>query len=120
MDQVKVILKLLQKYHFWLLCVAAMIASLVGWSMARKSLSAAYDTQKSAINGKFKAMEGLRALESHPNGTWKTGMDEMTPQEKKTVVSTWQKIYDEQKPLLVWPAFMKFPNNQAPDGELST
>jgi hypothetical protein len=103
MDQLKVILKQLQKHHFWLLCLTAMITSLVGWTMARKSLSAAYDQQKSAINAKFSSLEGLKNLPDHPNSSWKQGISDLTEQEKKTVGSTWEKIYNEQKQLLKWP-----------------
>src|SRR3954463_12736435 len=113
MDQLKVILKLVQKHHFWLLCVVVMITSLVGWWMARKALSAAYDQKKTAILGKFNAMDGLARAESHPNANWKQGIDALTEQERKTVNSTWEKIYNEQKQLLQWPddlgeKFLKF------------
>ncbi len=122
MDQLKVILKQLQKHHFWLLCVAAMITSLVGWSMARKSLSAVYEQQKSAINAKFSSLKGLRDLPDHPNSSWKQGIAELTEQEKKTVGSTWEKIYNEQTQLLKWPPelgekFLEFVNASPPDAE---
>lgn len=123
MDKVKVILKQLQKYHFWLLCLAAMVTALVGWTMARKSLSAAYEQNKGTIVAKFKSLEGLKAVEDHPNGSWKQGIDELTGQEKKTVGATHETIYNEQNKLLKWPAglgekFLEFVTNNPPDAEI--
>jgi hypothetical protein len=122
MDQVKVILKQLQKHHFWLFCVTVIITSIVGWWMARKSLSATYDQKRQAIVGKFSTMENLRGAESHPNASWKLGIDELTEKEKKTVGSTWEKIYNEQKQLLEWPKelgekFLKFVDQSPPDAQ---
>ena len=82
MDQVKVILKILQKHHFWLLCVVTMIAGVTGWFMARKSLSADFEKNKGSILGKFTALQGILSTENHPNGTWTTGIGELTKKEK--------------------------------------
>ncbi len=122
MDQVKVILKQLQKHHFWLFCATVIITSIVGWWMARKSLSATYDQKRQAIVGKFSTMENLRGAESHPNASWKQGIDELTEKEKRTVGSTWEKIYNEQKQLLEWPKelgekFLKFVDQSPPDAQ---
>jgi hypothetical protein len=104
MDQLKVILKHVQKHHFWLLCVGAIVAAMVGWMMARKSLSADYDRKKGNIVAKFDRLNGLMGIENHPNSTWKEKVDELTVAETKTVTSAWQTVYIEQQKLLAWPA----------------
>ena len=90
MDQVKVFLKFLQKYHFWLLCIVTMIAGVTGWFMARKSLSADFEKNKGSILGKFTALQGILSTENHPNGTWTTGIGELTKKEKEIVRGAWE------------------------------
>lgn len=85
MDQVKVYLKVLQKHHFWLLCVVTMIAGVTGWFMARKSLSADFEKNKGSVLGKFKSLQDILATENHPNATWTTGVGELTKKEKEIV-----------------------------------
>lgn len=123
MDQVKVYLKVLQKHHFWLLCVVTMIAGVTGWFMARKSLSADFEKNKGSILGKFTALQGILSTENHPNGTWTTGIGELTKKEKEIVRSAWDTVYNEQKKHLEWPPelgeqFLEFIKSSPPDAEI--
>src|SRR4051812_46084567 len=104
MDQVKAILGQLQKHHFWLLSAIAMIAGLVGWFMATRSLSAAYEQNKSTVNGKFTSLQGiLTSPEKPPNSTWGEEIAKLTNKEKDLVRVAWEKVYNEQKQHLEWP-----------------
>jgi len=123
MDQLKVILKVLQKHHFWLLCVVTMIAGVTGWFMARKSLSADFEKNKGSIVSKFSALQSILSTENHPNSTWTAGIGELTKKEKDIVRSAWETVYNEQKKLLEWPPelgeqFLKFVNSHPPDAEI--
>lgn len=106
MDKVKVILKVLQKYHFWLLCAVAMITGMVGWMMASRTLSAAYTANKAKVVAKFTALKGIQGTDNFPNSTWKEDIDKMTKQEVTTVSKAWVRVYDEQQPLLHWPTYL--------------
>jgi hypothetical protein len=123
MDQLKVILKHLQKYHFWLLCVAAMLAGFLGWIKARKDLSAAYDQKKGTIVGKFSSLDGIRSNEFPPNRQWKDGIAKLTEDEKTKVASAWETVYNDQKKLLEWPkvlgeGFLKFVDTSPPNAPI--
>jgi hypothetical protein len=106
MDKLRVILEYVRKYHFWLLCVVAIVASLVGWMMARGTLSDEYNKGKSAIVGKFDALKQVEQIEFPPNSTWKEGLDKLTVAERQKVKTAWQTVYDEQQKVLEWPASM--------------
>jgi hypothetical protein len=123
MDQLKGILKILQKHHFWLLCVLTMIAGVTGWFMARKSLSADFEKNKGSILGKFTAIQGILSTENHPNETWTTEIGKLTKQEKEIVRGAWDSVYNEQKKHLEWPPelgeeFLSFIQSHPPDAEI--
>ncbi len=123
MDQLKVILTHVQKHHFWLLCVATMIAGMVGWFMARNSLSAAYTKNKADIVAKFTALQGILAIEHHPNSEWTKEIGKLTGKEREIVRNAWTAVYDEQKKHLEWPPelgeeFLNFVNKQPHTAEI--
>src|SRR5262245_13396703 len=107
MDKVKVILKQLQKYHFWILSVIAIIASLVGWSMASKSLSSVYSAEKQKIESKFKELSGLKNVDKPPNSTWKSELDKVTDAQKEKVAAAWKVAYDAQAEQRTWPYYLE-------------
>lgn len=120
MDQVKAILSQLQKHHFWLLSVIAMIAAFVGWFMATRSLSAAYEANKGTVNGKFNALQGILSTDKPPNAAWGDGIGKLTTKEKEAVRIAWEKVYNEQKQHLEWPPelgdkFLNFVKNNPPE-----
>ncbi len=123
MDQLKTIFRHLQKYHFWLLCVVSMIAGVVGWMMATRSLSAAYTTNKAKVLSKFQALDGIGTTDNYPNSTWKSDIDKLTKKEGDEVRKAWELVYSQQQPALGWPDYLKesFLNevkNVRPGGEL--
>ncbi len=123
MDQLKTIAKQVQKHHFWLLCVAAMIMALTGWIMASRSLSAVYAERKIAIMAKFTDLQGIQSTENPPNNEWKTAIDKLTDEERKKVASAWALVYNQQKDLLRWPEelgpqFLNFVNTKPQNAEI--
>jgi hypothetical protein len=107
MDQLKVILKQLQKYHFWLLSIVAIIAGMVGTMLAARSLSATYMEGKGRIVAKFNSLSEIRSTDPYPNNQWKQAVEKLNGQEQTRVRKAWEMVYDEQKPLLVWSPDLK-------------
>jgi hypothetical protein len=103
MDQLKAILQHVKKHHFWLLCVACLIAGLLGWRMAGGRLSAEYTKRKGEIEGKFAALQAILQTENFPNPRWKEQADKLTGDEKQRVKAAWQLVYNEQAQFLKWP-----------------
>src|SRR5262249_20385245 len=94
---------LLQKHHFWLLSLVCVIAGLVGWSMASRSLAEAYSRSKSEIEGAFSGLETIRGEANYPNAKWKEETAKLTQAERQKVKTAWELVYNEQKDLLKWP-----------------
>ena len=83
MDQLKVALKYLKKYHFWLLCLVAMITGLVGWTMASSAaINDDLRRRKIAIIGKFKSLQDIQQDQNPPNAQWKEGISKLTDEER--------------------------------------
>jgi hypothetical protein len=123
MDKVKVILAYVQKYHFWLLSVVAILLGLVGWMKARGALDDEYTKNKSTVTSKFSALTGIQQNQNPPNSEWATAIAAITKQEQKEVAGTWQSLYDAQKQVLVWPEvmpsdFRAFIENSPPTAEI--
>ena len=114
MDQVKAILKILKKHHFWLLCVICLIAGVVGWTMAARGLSAAYAKRKTEIEGKFKDLDTIEKTQNFPNARWAEEVEKLTKEEKTKVRRTWKGVYDEQAKLLKWPEWTAPPPAEMP------
>lgn len=103
MDKVRQILGVLKKHHFWIFSVVVSAAILGCWYSARASLSQKYQTEKTAIEGSFSSMQTIRSNEQHPNPTFKTGVEAEKETLKKTTDAEWQKLYDRQKAVFIWP-----------------
>lgn len=103
MDKVRVVLKLLQKHHFWLLSLACVIAGLVGWKMASTSLADAYAKGKGEIEGAFSGLATITSEQNYPNAKWKEEIGKLTQAEREKVKAAWELVYNEQKQLLKWP-----------------
>jgi hypothetical protein len=103
MDQLKKILGVLKKHHFWLLAVICMICGMVGWMMASKSLSAAYVQKKANILKAFDGLKSIQGTENFPNATWKDEVAKLTTEQQKKVRQAWELVYNEQKQILKWP-----------------
>jgi hypothetical protein len=109
MDKLRVIWDYVGKYHFWLLCVVAVGASLAGWVMARGTLSAEYQKRKGTIQGKFGALDQIRQTDAPPNSTWRDEIAKLTEAERKEVASAWETVYAEQQKVLEWPQVLGEP-----------
>ena len=97
---------LIKKHHFWLLAVICMISGLVGWSMASKSLSAAYTQKKANIEKAFSGLKSISDTNPFPNGKWKEGIAKLTGDERQQVRKAWDQLYNEQKRMLKWPTVL--------------
>jgi hypothetical protein len=104
MDQLKQFLSQVQKYHFWLLAVLAVVISLTGWFFAKKVLSADYKSGHEKVTANFGKTEHVKDIPSHPNGQWTEGVKGVTEKLKKRVSEAWNMVYEEQRDsVLHWP-----------------
>ena len=97
MDKVKVALALLKKYHFWVLCLLVLVITLTVWAKATADLAQQFDARKTQLDGSFTAVDGVCAIQNHPNEAVIAGVEKDTDQLKKVVFVAWETLYNEQK-----------------------
>lgn len=104
MDKVRVILAMLKKHHFWIFSVVVSGAILGCWYQAKGSLSQLYATEKSSIETARQGLEAIKSNAFHPNPEFKTGVDAEREKLKLSTDNEWQKLYERQKSVFIWPA----------------
>ncbi len=102
MDQVRKILAVIKKHHFWMLTGIGASIVLVCWFVAQSQIDAAYTKNKVEIEGKFNAVKGLQGGEP-PSAAWAPEVAKLTEGLTKDVTSAWAIVYERQKSVLVWP-----------------
>jgi hypothetical protein len=104
-DKVKAQLALVKQHSFWVMCGGILIVCLVSWYMSTKAIYTEQQKQKADIEGVFKGLEGIRTSNpKHPNAKTEEGMDAMNLAYSKEVYAAWEKQYQRQADVLVWPA----------------
>jgi len=103
MDQVKVYLAILKKYHFWVITATLVILGLVGWKMGVGVLDDEYTTNRGRIESAFRQAGGVRAINPHPNQSFIEVVEAEHDQVKAQALQAWQILYDRQQEVMVWP-----------------
>jgi hypothetical protein len=105
MDKVKAQLALVKQHSFWVMCIVILLFCLVSWYTSTKTIYQEQQKQFNDIMGVFKGLDGISATNpKHPNAKTEEGMDAMLAAYKQEVEKSWQKQYDRQADVLVWPA----------------
>lgn len=103
MDKVRQVLEVLKKHHFWIFSVVVSAAILGCWYTARGSLSKMTETERSGVDSIFNNLQTIRSNAQHPNPKFKEGVDIERQELKKTTDAEWQRLYDRQKDVFIWP-----------------
>lgn len=101
MDQVKVALAVVKKYHFWILSVVVLITGAVVWQMASSALARAFEADKGKIEAATKSLDPFGG--EPPNASFKQKVDQMHDALKQDVAVVWKELYEKQVGLFVWP-----------------
>ncbi|HEV7223455.1 MAG TPA: hypothetical protein VGN42_12185, partial [Pirellulales bacterium] len=102
MDQAKVALAVIKKYHFWILSAVVLLTGSAVWFMASDKLAKAFEADKSKIETATKALDPYNA-ENPPNALFKEKVDKLHEGVKLDVVEVWKELYEQQVRLFVWP-----------------
>jgi len=104
MDKVKAQLALVKQHSFWIMCVGILIVCLVSWYMSTKAINAEREKQLADIKGVFDQLTTIKSSNpEHPNRETEQGMDAFNKTYAQEVFDAWQKQYDRQVDVLVWP-----------------
>ena len=103
MDQVKVALAILKKHHFWVLIVIVVLVGGGVWAAASSNLAKQFDTRKTDLEGKRKAVADLASQSSPPNQKFVDAILRQHDLLKENVLQTWEFLFKEQKEKNRWP-----------------
>jgi len=106
MDQVKIILRQLQKHHFWVLSVVTLLVALVCWWMGANSLASATAAHESEVKKSFSDMQDVEKNGHPANKDFSKGVTAKHDEVKNKVLAEWKKRFGEQQKLFTWPALI--------------
>jgi hypothetical protein len=97
MAQLKIVLAVLKRHHFWALCGVVVAAAVPLWLQATTSLKDARATATGEINGWCTGMDAIANQQNHPNEESIKTVADQTLRLKQDVLQAWQRLYQEQK-----------------------
>ncbi len=104
MDQVKQILAGVQKHVFWIVSGLTVVLGIVGYWMSRSSMDKIFTDQSTKIDGQYSTLNQINnEVPTHPNDKSDAEMLKIVKRLEDDVQVAWQKQYERQAPLLVWP-----------------
>jgi hypothetical protein len=131
-DDIRGYLKQLQKYHFWLLALLMPLILVPLAFTADAQLLREIDSLSSAVKAKVdsinsvprKTAEGLEEF-GHPQSEWSEQISQSNDALRETILSQWTYLWDQQKPIRVWPSelrndFLRAVIRLKPGDDLST
>lgn len=103
-DSVRPYWDFVAKYHFWMLTPLVPILLLPALFLTNGKLSAEMAARRSEIDGKLSALTSVGSISPHPNDTWTADIDKRTARVKRETLAEWQRLWDSQADLHLWPA----------------
>ncbi|MGA1619700.1 MAG: hypothetical protein ACO37F_14460, partial [Pirellulales bacterium] len=109
-DNIQPALKLLGKYHFWLLALLMPLVLVPLAFTADATLINQIDQRRTEVSGKLDAVEKLIRAEAtgfeqlgHPQKEWAAKIDQMTDRLREQIDQQWSAFWQQQQDLRVWP-----------------
>jgi hypothetical protein len=103
MDQLKIVLE----HKFWLLAGLAALLPPIGWYMATDDLATQTLARQRAVESAFKDAVLKPAPEVYPNDDWIADVKKVDVEIGKTVEESQARLYERQKPAMVWPQLVQ-------------
>ena len=104
MDKVRAFLKAAWLQRFWILCVVGTLAAVACWMMASGELQRQFTANKTAIDGKFTDMQGIKGKTVHGNPGVNAKEREQAKLIAESVKKLWQSLFDAQREVVLkWP-----------------
>ena len=110
-DNISAYLKLVQKYHFWLLALLMPLILVPLAFTADAKLLNEINTRSSAVKAKVKSIDSvsgknMAGLEEfgHPQSDWAEVITRSNNTLRQQIFTEWTYLWDQQKPIRTWPA----------------
>jgi hypothetical protein len=107
MDQVKMIMRVIVAQRFWVLSGVVTLAGAVIYFFAIASLDKSQAELTAKIDGQYSGVTAARGIQNHPNDFSHKKMDDVENQTRESVGKAWQRQYERQLDVLVWPKELK-------------
>ncbi len=119
MDQIKVIIKKLRKFGFWVLAGLCLVLILAFWQMMASSLASQFDAKKKKIESSMNEMQTLANQADLPNESVVRQTKRAIKLQSENVYASWEVFYKHQKETNKWSAIEdpKFQPDFATAGE---
>ncbi|MFN5756782.1 MAG: hypothetical protein ACK48M_08360, partial [Planctomycetia bacterium] len=122
-DNVRPYIDFVVKHHFWLLMPLVPLLVLPLLFMAKGSLGEQIVAARGQIDSRLSALQSVQGVQPHPNESWSEQINKRTNAVKRETLAEWQKFWESQRPLRVWPAalgddFVQRAATLKPDGKL--
>ncbi len=102
-DNIRPAVDIVVKHHFWMLAaVVPLVVLPLAW-IAAADLSQKIKTKQGAIDSKITSVRNVQGTAEHPNESWAEVLARDTAKVKRDTLAEWQRFYDEQAPIRVWP-----------------
>ena len=113
-DNISVYLKLVQKYHFWLLALLMPLVLVPLAFTADAKLLSQIDARSSAVKAKVDSINSVKGktavgLEEfgHPQPDWAERISQSNDVLREQILAQWTYLWDQQKPIRTWPAVLR-------------
>lgn len=104
MDQLKVALNLLKKYHFWILLTVVLLVGLFIWHTASASMSEQFAKRKADLESNKKAVSEIASATNPPNLQVVDAIKQQHNKLREEVYQAWLYLYQLQQQNNPWPA----------------
>lgn len=102
-DNVKPVLAIFAKYHFWMLAVLAPLVLLPLLFSSNTRLQAEIKSTQGQIRSRFDALRQVQGVSPHPNQGWSKDIDEGAKLIRLETLAEWKAFWDSQAFLRQWP-----------------
>jgi hypothetical protein len=103
MDQVKQVLSMLRKYHFWILCLLIALLYVGTWFLSTSDMTKETNSRADKIKSAFSTGEKISGISNHPNSQSAEMMKQLNRLEAEQVRLAWDGRFREQEDVLKWP-----------------
>lgn len=105
-EQVKLVLRWIVKYRFWLILGLSALLPAVGYAIGSGPVQENTKKQVADIKGADSGLSGYMGS-GIPNDQWKPIVDDKKAVVTEDVNKAWDKLYSVQAPLLKWPEIVE-------------
>lgn len=105
MDQVKLIIKKVRKFGFWVLTGLCLLLILALWQTVTSGLTKQFNSRKSGIDGAMSQMQTLSSQADLPTASVVNQTRQAIERQSENVFTAWEVFYNHQKSMNKWPEF---------------